>query len=636
MNPGIVEILQEILAQVDNELENAERERPPTEQMHPTNPKIIDGHDSEPKVDHGVEISRQGLQDVELKETNETFSITGPTINEAAKSLIQVHSRINSLISTIRQLGIVYEQIELNEHSTATSVPEQIKPFRTMNKIEKDQSANIAKWPFLVGQIDAIIAKDIANYDNAGVIGLEMVNKSLAAKRKSASYPVKLLKSKNGKSCKNCRAKKSVSWFYTKEIVLCCKCAQLTLTSPKKGSNENKNQKLPLQPPRVQSVPNLLDNSGNPSDICCRRCGRGRSSEWYSCYQLILCKGCAPQSATRLTGILSNSQASNVNPNENTSQLQTESIRAVSNIDLGVKANKRSTGSNKKNSTIFKCCNKCGSNDSSIWYSSKGSFICQECTSSNKQASKIQHKNNQEDELEYKTGDTGDIRCCIKCGMSEISKLFDYYGLCLCEKCIEASIPKDPTNIAIEQRQNQNEDNFNEAFSKRTVEPTKRKHPETSSSLAKRAKVQRQCNRCKVVVSRIRYHRNDLYYCNSCAIIEGFLDSKTNSAVETKKAARRTRDLKCSSIKQGQKSLKRGVPLDQIEQQPRTKSRKTRMPESISWAQSELIQQSNKLTSNVPSMNWTPTLNSMLISAARISAKVQAEKDRSEKQSEKD
>ncbi|KAL7671347.1 hypothetical protein ACOME3_006247 [Neoechinorhynchus agilis] len=324
MNPGIVEILQEIIAQVDNELENAERERPPTEQMHPTNPKIIDSHDSEPKVDHGVEISRQGLQDVELKETNETFSIRGPAINEAAKSLIQVHSN---------------EHFELNEHSTATSVPEQIKPFRTTNKTEKDQSAKIAKWPFLVGQIDAIIVKDIGNYDNAGVTCFEMVNKYLTAKRKSASYPVKLLKSKNGKSCKNCRTKKSASWFYTKERVLCCKCAQLTLTSPKKGSNEDKNQKLPLQPPRVQSVPNLLDNSGNPSDICCRRCGRGRSSEWYSCHQLILCKGCAPQSATRLTGTLSSSQASNVNPNENTSQLQTESIRAVANIDLGVKAN---------------------------------------------------------------------------------------------------------------------------------------------------------------------------------------------------------------------------------------------------------------------------------------------------------
>ncbi|KAL7671339.1 hypothetical protein ACOME3_006239 [Neoechinorhynchus agilis] len=632
MNPEIIEVLQEILAQVDNKLENAEREMPTTEQIDLTDIKIIDGHDSEPKDDREVEISRKGLLDVELKETND----------------------------------------------------------RNMNEIEKDQSANIAKWPSLVGQIDAIIVKDIANYDNAGVIGLEMVNKSLAAKRKSASYPVKLLKSKNGKSCKNCRTKKSVSWFYTKEIVLCCKCAQLTLTSPKKGSNEDKNQKLPLQPPRVKSVPNLSDSSANTSDICCRRCGKGRSSEWYSCYQLILCKGCAPQSATRLTGILSSSQASTVNPNENTSQLQTESICAVSNIDLGVKANKRSTGSNKKNSTNFKCCNKCGSNDNSILYSSKGSFTCQECTSSNKQASKIQHKNNQEDELECKeeavklshylslnsqtnqnpeledkTGDTGDIRCCIKCGMSEISKLFDYCGLCLCEKCIEASIPKDQTNIAVEQSQDQNEDNFNEAFSKRTIEPTKRKHPETSSTRAKRAKVQRQCNRCKVVVSRIRYRRNELYYCNSCAIIEGFLDAKTSSAVKTKKAVMRTGDLKCSSIKQGQKSLKRGVPLDQIEQQPRTKSRRTRMQESstlnrsateplkpspfleetlqtlgrlinLSSAQSELIQQSNKLTSNVPSMNWTPTLNSMLISAARISAEVQAEKDRSEKQSGKD
>ncbi|KAL7671324.1 hypothetical protein ACOME3_006224 [Neoechinorhynchus agilis] len=585
MNPEIIEVLQEILAQVDNKLENAERERPTTEQIDLTDIKIIDGHGSEPKDDREVEISQ----------TNE----------------------------------------------------------RTMSEIEKDQSAKIAKWPSLVGQIDAIIVKDIGNYDNAGVIGLEMVNKSLAAKRKSASYPVKLLKSKNGKSCKNCRTKKSVSWFYTKEIVLCCKCAQLTLTSPKKGSNEDKNQKLPLQPPRVKSVPNLSDSSANTSDICCRRCGKGRSSEWYSCYQLILCKGCAPQSATRLTGILSSSQASTVNPNENTSQLQTESICAVSNIDLGVKANKRSTGSNKKILQNFKCCNKCGSNDNSILYSSKGSFTCQECTSSNKQASKIQHKNNQEDELECKeeaikfqtnqnpeledkTGDTGDIRCCIKCGMSEISKLFDYCGLCLCEKCIEASIPKDQTNIAVEQSQDQNEDNFNEAFSKRTIEPTKRKHPETSSTRAKRAKVQRQCNRCKVVVSRIRYRRNELYYCNPVRL-----------------------------SKQGQKSLKRGVPLDQIEQQPRTKSRRTRMQESstlnrsateplkpspfleetlqtlgrlinLSSAQSELIQQSNKLTSNVPSMNWTPTLNSMLISAARISAEVQAEKDRSEKQSEKD
>ncbi|KAL7671346.1 hypothetical protein ACOME3_006246 [Neoechinorhynchus agilis] len=290
---------------------------------------------------------------------------------------------------------------------------------------------------------------------------------------------------------------------------------------------------------------------------------------------------------------------------------------------------------------------------------------------------KIQHKNNQDEleckeeavklshyltlnsqtnqnpELEDKTGDTGDILCCIKCGMSEISKLFDYCGLCLCEKCLKISIPKDQTKIAVEQRQDQNEDNFNEAFSKRPVEPTKRKHPETSSSLAKRAKVQRQCNRCKVVVSRIRYRRNDLYYCKSCAIIEGFLDAKTSSAVKTKKAVMRTGDLKCSSIKQGQKSLKRGVPLDQIEQQPRTKSRRIRMSESstlnrsateplkpspfleetlqtlgrlinLSSAQGELIQQSNKLTSNVPSMNWTSTLNSMLISAARISAEVQA------------
>ncbi|KAL7671310.1 hypothetical protein ACOME3_006210 [Neoechinorhynchus agilis] len=409
MNPEIIEVLQEILAQVDNKLENAERERSTTEQIDLTDIKIIDGHDSEPKVNQGLEISRQGLLDVELKETNETLA-------ERLSGL--------KMLLNVSKIANVSVKCVLNDDS--------------------------------VTSIDA---------KKAGKIKIE----------------------------------------------------------------------------------------------------------------------------NRVDGAV---------------EIHTD----IEDTKKRVKQNP---------------------------------------------------------ELEDKTGDTGDIRCCIKCGMSEISKLFDYCGLCLCEKCIEASIPKDQTNIAVKQRQGQNEDNFNEAFNKRTIEPTKRKHPETSSTRAKRAKVQRQCNRCKVVVSRIRYRRNDLYYCKSCAIIEGFLDAKTSSAVKTKKAVMRTGDLKCSSIKQGQKSLKRGVPLDQIEQQPRTKSRRTRMQESstlnrsateplkpspfleetlqtlgrlinLSSAQSELIQQSNKLTSNVPSMNWTPTLNSMLISAARISAEVQAEKDRSEKQSEKD
>ncbi|KAL7671341.1 hypothetical protein ACOME3_006241 [Neoechinorhynchus agilis] len=143
MNPGIVEVLQEILAQLGNELENVDRERFTTEQMDPNDFKIIDGHDSKPKVDYGVGISRQGLQDDASEETNETFSMTAPAINEEVNSLMQVHSRIISLISTISQLAIVNEQDELNDDSAAAKVAEQIQPLRTMDELEKYQSAKI-------------------------------------------------------------------------------------------------------------------------------------------------------------------------------------------------------------------------------------------------------------------------------------------------------------------------------------------------------------------------------------------------------------------------------------------------------------------------------------------------------------
>ncbi|KAL7671354.1 hypothetical protein ACOME3_006254 [Neoechinorhynchus agilis] len=124
MNPGIVEVLQEILAQLGNELENVERERFTTEQMDPNDFKIIDGHDSKPKVDYGVEISRQGLQDDASEETNETFSMTGPA-------------------KTKHQLAIVNDQNELNDDSAAAKVAEQIQPLRTMDELEKYQSAKI-------------------------------------------------------------------------------------------------------------------------------------------------------------------------------------------------------------------------------------------------------------------------------------------------------------------------------------------------------------------------------------------------------------------------------------------------------------------------------------------------------------
>ncbi|KAL7671361.1 hypothetical protein ACOME3_006261 [Neoechinorhynchus agilis] len=103
--------------------------------MDPNDFKIIDVHDSKPKVDYGVEISRKGLQDDASEETNETFSMTGPAINEAVNSLIQ--------------LAIVNEQDELNDDSAAAKVAEQIQPLRTMDELEKYQSAKIIILPII-------------------------------------------------------------------------------------------------------------------------------------------------------------------------------------------------------------------------------------------------------------------------------------------------------------------------------------------------------------------------------------------------------------------------------------------------------------------------------------------------------
>ncbi|KAL7673939.1 hypothetical protein ACOME3_000223 [Neoechinorhynchus agilis] len=106
--------------------------------------------------------------------------------------------------------------------STATQNAQRLIG-RNVPRIEQPSGYSEQSW--LVKELDNMIRREATNYNNAGILGLEIVNEFLHSQRGLENIPSRLLKSKTGKPCLLCGTNECVSWYYKQEKVLCAKCA---------------------------------------------------------------------------------------------------------------------------------------------------------------------------------------------------------------------------------------------------------------------------------------------------------------------------------------------------------------------------------------------------------------------------
>ncbi|KAL7673929.1 hypothetical protein ACOME3_000207 [Neoechinorhynchus agilis] len=104
--------------------------------------------------------------------------------------------------------------------------------------------------------------------------------------------------------------------------------------------------------------------------ICCQRCYRTKSSSYYRCYNLLLCKNCAPQMARKVFVRSREKQTQDLNKHQRSSaDLPNRNSSNTVNADRAQQQNSRDD----------KICVMCKINKSSRWQKFGEFWICQKC-----------------------------------------------------------------------------------------------------------------------------------------------------------------------------------------------------------------------------------------------------------------
>ncbi|KAL7674324.1 hypothetical protein ACOME3_000604 [Neoechinorhynchus agilis] len=385
MDPAVYDILRCLLDRVENLLQNPGSRVDPSNIHIPASTHITssleqqmgprDSSDSRlnPPANQNELADLLGLRNDSPRITNQfPASVLAPQVNLMNELMASMRS-VAPIIAA--SLPVLFDFVnrssdtaQNNDQTAASTATRNAQGLIGRNVPRTEQPSRIIEQCCLPKQLDNMIRREATNCNNAGILGVEIVNEFLDLEHGLENIHSRLLKSKTGKPCLLCGTNDSVSWCYKREKFLCNKCANAPFRAAEDSNKKdggNRDPKAKTQKISARRSSSKFRQSTNER-ISCQRCYRMRCSSWYRCYNLLLCKNCAPQMARKVFIRSRDRQTQDFNQHQRSSAVQPN-------------RNSSTDREQQQNSHDDRICVICKINQSSRWQKFGELWICEKC-----------------------------------------------------------------------------------------------------------------------------------------------------------------------------------------------------------------------------------------------------------------